>query len=57
LTQLNEKGYQYSVLQTLPYYHVSMVTGTFINPATRESQLENMVLVLVRKKSGVKLNF
>jgi 4-amino-4-deoxy-L-arabinose transferase-like glycosyltransferase len=50
LSQLRQKGFEYSVLQTLPYFHVSMLTATFINPATREGELESMALVLVRKK-------
>lgn len=49
LYELEQKGYHFIVLQELPYFHVSMLTGSFLNPATRSSQLEKMVLILIRR--------
>ncbi|MCW3108055.1 MAG: glycosyl transferase, partial [Segetibacter sp.] len=50
LPELEQKGYQYNVLKEFKYFHISMLTGAFLNPKTRESQVERMVLILVRKK-------
>jgi hypothetical protein len=50
LIELKQKGYQFNVLKEFGYFHISMLTGTFLNPATREGQLEKMVLVLIKKK-------
>lgn len=50
IAELKQKGYQVNVLQRQGYFHISMLTGAFLNPATRESQLERMALIMVRKK-------
>jgi 4-amino-4-deoxy-L-arabinose transferase-like glycosyltransferase len=50
LSILTQKGYQYNVLKEFPNFHISMLTGSFLNPATRQNELEKMALILVRKK-------
>jgi 4-amino-4-deoxy-L-arabinose transferase-like glycosyltransferase len=51
LKELALQGYQYTVLGSFYDFHISMLTGKFLNPATRQNELEKMVLVLVRKKN------
>ncbi len=51
LSELASRGYNYNILKDFPYFHVSMVTGKFLNPNTRSSQLEKMVLVTVQKRN------
>jgi len=50
LPELSQKGYQYSVLQEFGYFHITMLTGSFLNPKTRKNELEKMALILVKKK-------
>jgi 4-amino-4-deoxy-L-arabinose transferase-like glycosyltransferase len=50
LSELQQKGYQFTVVKFLPYFHVSMLTGSFLNPATREDEVEKMALILIQKK-------
>ncbi|MGI8635583.1 MAG: ArnT family glycosyltransferase, partial [Segetibacter sp.] len=50
LPELSEKGYQFKVLKQFQYFHISMLTGAFLSPATREKELEKMALILVHKK-------
>lgn len=50
LPQLKQNGYQYKVLNEFEYFHISMLTGSFLNPATRENAVEKMALILVKKK-------
>lgn len=50
LDELRRKGYQFEVLQQLPFFHISMLTGPFLNPASRDAQVEQMALILVRRK-------
>ncbi|MCW3080190.1 glycosyltransferase family 39 protein [Segetibacter sp.] len=51
LPELTEKGYQYKLLHEFKYFHISMLTGGFLNPKTRERELEKMALILVRRKA------
>ena len=50
LSELSRKGYQYNVLKEFGYFHISMLTGGFLNPKTRQNELEKMALILVRRK-------
>jgi len=50
LQELKIKGYQFTVLKSFPDFHISMLTGKFLNPATRANELQKMVLVMVKKK-------
>jgi len=50
LPELTSHGYYYNILKDFPYFHVSMLTGKFLNSHTRASQLERMVLVTVQKR-------
>lgn len=50
LKELDLQGYQYTLLKNFPDFHISMLTGSFLNPATRENELEKMVLIRVQKK-------
>lgn len=50
LEELKLQGYNYDVLGTFPDFHVSMLTPQFLNPFTRNSQLEKTVLVALEKK-------
>jgi hypothetical protein len=51
LPVLSQKGYEFNVLKQFGYFHISMLTGSFLNAATRENELEKIVLILVRKKA------
>ncbi|HEX8278079.1 MAG TPA: glycosyltransferase family 39 protein [Segetibacter sp.] len=51
LEQLKLQGYHYHVLATFPDFHISMLTPQFLNASTRNSQLEKIVLVALRKKN------
>lgn len=50
LKELELQGYQITVLKSFPDFHISMLTGRFLNSATRENELEKMVLVTIKKK-------
>ena len=50
LDELQRNGYSYTIIKGFSYFHVSMLTGKFLNPATRTDQLEKMVLITVKKK-------
>lgn len=45
---LTERGFQVRRIATFPYYRVSTLTGTFLNPATRPQTLKAYVLAEVR---------
>lgn len=45
---LTRQGFQVRRLATFPYYHVSQLTGTFLNPATRASTLKAYILAEVQ---------
>ncbi|XWW46475.1 glycosyltransferase family 39 protein [Fibrella sp. USSR17] len=45
---LTANGFQVRRLATFPYYHVSQLTGTFLNPATRPSTLKAYILAEVQ---------
>jgi RecB family exonuclease len=49
LADLQKQGYQYEVLERFPYYHISMLEAPFLNPKTREKELQRIVLVRLRK--------
>jgi 4-amino-4-deoxy-L-arabinose transferase-like glycosyltransferase len=51
LPELSQKGYQFKVLKEFDYFHISMLTGAFLRPATRGSEVEKMALILVRNKA------
>ncbi|GEO08497.1 ArnT family glycosyltransferase [Segetibacter aerophilus] len=53
LPLLAEKGYQFNVLKEFGYFHISMLTGRFLNPKKRDQELEKMALILVRKKRNL----
>ena len=48
LTELEAAGIQTNLLQTFPYFHVTKLTGKFLNPATRPQVLDTVVLVQIR---------
>ncbi|MDQ6815381.1 MAG: glycosyltransferase family 39 protein [Bacteroidota bacterium] len=50
LSELTQKGYEYSLLKEFEYFHISMLTGGFLNPQTRENSVEKMALILVKRK-------
>jgi len=50
LQELNLQGYQFTILKSFPDFHISMITGKFLNPATRANELQKMVLVMIKKK-------
>ncbi|MBO0952399.1 ArnT family glycosyltransferase [Fibrella forsythiae] len=45
---LTKQGFQVRRLATFPYYHVSQLTGTFLNPATRPGTLKAYILAEVQ---------
>ncbi|RYF65876.1 MAG: glycosyl transferase, partial [Cytophagaceae bacterium] len=45
---LTKQGFRVRRLATFPYYHVSQLTGTFLNPATRPSTLKAYILAEVQ---------
>jgi len=45
---LTATGFQVRRLATFPYYHISQLTGTFLNPATRPSTLKAYILAEVQ---------
>ncbi|HEX8676806.1 MAG TPA: glycosyl transferase, partial [Segetibacter sp.] len=51
LEELKLQGYHLFVLATFPDFHISMLTPRFLNPSTRDSQLEKIVLVALQKKN------
>ena len=55
LTELNLQGYQYTILTNFPDFHISMLTGKFLNPSTRNEELEEKVLITVQKKPSLNL--
>jgi hypothetical protein len=50
LSELKKNGYEYNVLKEFDYFHISMLTASFLNPTSRAREVEKMALVLVRKK-------
>ena len=46
---LVSNGYNITYLKWHPYFHISMLTLPFLNPATRQSELEKMCLVQLQK--------
>ncbi len=50
LQKLKLQGYQYNILANFSDFHISMLTQRFLNPSTRNSQLEKTVLITVQKK-------
>jgi hypothetical protein len=53
LPLLAEEGYQFNVLKEFGYFHVSMLTSGFLNPETRNQELERMALIVVQKKRSL----
>ncbi|HSU52037.1 MAG TPA: glycosyltransferase family 39 protein, partial [Segetibacter sp.] len=51
LPELSQKGYRFKVLKEFDYFHISMLTGAFLRPASREKEVEKMALILVRNKA------
>jgi hypothetical protein len=51
MDELQSGGYDVRLLQRFSFFHISMLTGKFINPATREGELEKMALAIVEKKN------
>lgn len=49
LEELKLKGYQYNILGIFPDFHISMLTAEFLNPSTRNEELEKKVLITLRK--------
>lgn len=45
LRQLKETKVSYEILKEFPHFHITMLTLKFLNPTTRESQLEKRFLV------------
>jgi hypothetical protein len=45
---LTQRGFQVRRLATFPYYHVSQLTGAFLNPATRPGTLKAYILAEVQ---------
>ncbi len=50
LKELNLHSYHFEILKSFDDFHVSMLTGRFLNPSTRANELQKMVLVMVKKK-------
>lgn len=50
LPQLEAEGFEYNILETFPDFHISMLTAKFLNPSTRDNELEKKVLVTLQKK-------
>ena len=50
LPELSQNGYRYKMLNEFEYFHISMLTGDFINPISRSKVVDKMVLILVNKK-------
>ncbi|MDB5249027.1 MAG: glycosyl transferase [Segetibacter sp.] len=53
LEELKQKGYEYIISGNFSFFHISMLTGSFINPATREKALEKMVLITGVRKTAL----
>ena len=47
--ELTQKGYRVNVLNHYPYFAISMLDKAFINPATRNEQLEKMCIIEIKK--------
>lgn len=45
LSELSQQGYHYKILKTFPYFHISMLTGDFLNPNTRSNAVETVALI------------
>lgn len=54
LKELAVQGYEVTVLKSFSDFHISMLTSSFLNPATRENELEKMVLIQIKKKKVAK---
>jgi 4-amino-4-deoxy-L-arabinose transferase-like glycosyltransferase len=50
LQELNKQQYSYNILANFSDFHISMLTGSFLNPYTRSDELKKAVLVRVQKK-------
>ena len=49
LQELKRQGYEYKLIKTFPDFHISMLTGDFLNPLTRASEVEKRVLITLQK--------
>jgi hypothetical protein len=49
LNELKLYGYQYNVLAEFSDFHISMLTPKFLNPRTRNEEVEKRVLIKVQK--------
>ncbi|RFM26739.1 ArnT family glycosyltransferase [Deminuibacter soli] len=47
---LADSRFDVQVLHTFDYFHISQLTGKFLNPQTRQSQLDTFVLAAVSEK-------
>lgn len=52
LKELTHNNYQFTVLKSFYDFHISMLTGKFLNPSTRQAELQKMTLVLIKKKNS-----
>ena len=50
LEELKQQGYHYSTLANFPDFHISMLTGRFLNPSTRDREVKEAVLIRVQKR-------
>jgi 4-amino-4-deoxy-L-arabinose transferase-like glycosyltransferase len=50
LDSLTHAGLQIKVLENFEYYRISMLTGRFLNPATRNETTKKMVLIQLTKE-------
>jgi hypothetical protein len=50
LAELKQQGYQYNTLANFPDFHISMLTGRFLNPSTRDKEVKEAVLIRVQKR-------
>ncbi|WP_018613922.1 ArnT family glycosyltransferase [Segetibacter koreensis] len=50
LDELKLQGFQYHILHEFSDFHISMLTPAFLNPHTRNRELEKKVLITVEKK-------
>lgn len=48
LESLNKEGIEYKILHEFDYFRISMLTGEFLNPATRNNTTKKMVLLQLR---------
>lgn len=49
MVELSSLGYHFTILKTFPYFHISMLTPAFLNPASRAGTLQTVALIKLNK--------